>query len=380
MDNFKVFNPTTLYFGSNVIDNLSQCLGKTGKRVLLIYGKGSVKANGVYSKVAAQVELAGGEIFEYAGVKSNPVYQDVDAAARIAQENNIDVVVAMGGGSVIDTAKMVALTACVSHSSWDFFTKKTKPRKALPLICVLTLAATGTEMNSYAVIQNDTTKQKLSYGHPLIFPKYSFLDPAYTISVPYDYTAYGIVDIMAHALEAYFGKGESRLTDNITLEIVKETMYKGQLLLNNLQSYDLRADIMLAATLALNGTTVYGKSYGDWGVHAIGHVLSSLYDIPHGASLSIAYPAWLKLHREKIKNKIEYLGEKLFDEKITASETIKKMEDFLIKLKTPLKVTDIFVEAKREDIKRALVSNEVSGYYHKLSADDYDFLLEQMMD
>ncbi len=377
MENFKVYNPTKLHFGKDVVSKSGKILSSFGHRVLLIYGRGSVKKNGIYQTVISELKSSGCEIFEYGGIKSNPVFEDVDAAAALARESKVDVIIALGGGSVIDTAKMVALTACVTHSSWDFFTHKKEVKKALPLMCILTLAATGTEMNPYAVIQNDVTHEKRSYGHPLIFPKHSFLDPAFTLSVPYDYTAYGICDVIAHALEAYFGKGRADLTDNIIIEIVKETMHKGKLLLSNLQNYDLRADIMLAATLALNGTTTYGKSYGDWGVHSIGHVLSSLYDIPHGASLSIAYPAWLRLHKEKLSDKILFLGEKLMNA-ANVEETIEKLEQFFRTIKCPVSLNEIPQKTRKSEVLQQLQRQKVNGYYHKITDNDYVTLADLM--
>ena len=165
---------------------------------------------------------------------------------------------------------------------------------------MLTLAATGTEMNRFAVVQNNQTKEKLGYGDPLIYPKESFLDPSYTISVPANYTSYGITDLIAHSLEAFFGEGEASLSDRFVYAIIHEALDNGPLLMKDPENYLLREKIMYAATNALNNLTFYGRKSGDWGVHSIGHVLSVLYDIPHGASLSIAYPAWLRLHQDRI--------------------------------------------------------------------------------
>ena len=207
MDNFKAYNPTCILFGKEVINNLGKHTKEFGTKALLIYGKGSIKRNGIYETVKNNLSQSDIEIYEYSGIKPNPVFEDVDAAAKIAKQNNVDVIIAIGGGSVIDSAKMVAITAKADHSSWDFMIEKAKPKTALPIITVLTIAATGSEMNPFAVIQNDKTKQKIGFGHPLLFPKYSFLDPTNTLSVPYNYTSYSITDIIAHSLEAYFGKG-----------------------------------------------------------------------------------------------------------------------------------------------------------------------------
>jgi len=377
MDNFKAYNPTCILFGKDVINNLEKHTKEFGSKALLIYGKGSIKRNGIYDIVINKLRLSGIEISEYSGIKPNPIYQDVDAAAKIAKQNNVDVIIAIGGGSVIDSAKMVAITAKTDHSSWDFMIEKAKPLSALPLISVLTLAATGSEMNPYAVIQNDETKQKLGYGHPLIFPKYSFLDPSFTLSVPYDYTSYSITDIIAHCLEAYFGKGITDLTDNIIVAIIKETMQKGIRLLNDLNNYDLRADIMLAATMALNGMTFWGKSYGDWGIHNIGHELSSLYDIPHGASLSIVIPAWLKLHKNRIPERIVRLGHELFNVD-SAEKTIVEFENFFNIINSPVRISTLISILSKNEIVKQLKANKVSGANYMINDADYIELVELM--
>ncbi|MEA1896670.1 MAG: iron-containing alcohol dehydrogenase, partial [Bacteroidota bacterium] len=313
MENFTAYNPTRLHFGKNVTDKLGDVVKEYGKNVFLIYGQGSVKKYGYYNKIVKQLKDAGLKITEYSGIRPNPVIEDVEKAAALGKKNKVDVMVALGGGSVIDSAKIIGLCIASDTSAWNFMKWRARPEASVPLINVLTLAATGTEMNGAAVIQNPETGEKLGFVHELNFPKHSFLDPQFTISVPFDYTAYGIVDLIAHSLEAFFGKGEPSITDRIIFSIIKDAFYWGPKLLQDLQNYDLRANIMLDATLALNGLTNYGKQGGDWGVHAIGHQLSFLYDTPHGATLSIAYPAWLKLQKNRIPDRIKALGKGLFD-------------------------------------------------------------------
>ncbi len=378
MDNFKVYNPTCLIFGKDVAQNIGKKALEFGSRVLLVYGKGSVLKNGAYAAVTESLKAQGITVTEYSGIKSNPVYEDVDAAAALAREVHADAVIAVGGGSVIDSAKVISLTAKANHSSWDFISDTRKPSASLPLLCVLTMAATGSEMNPYAVIQNDKTRQKIGYGHPLMYPRYSFLDPSYTLSVPYNYTSYGITDVIVHSLEAYFGKGDCDLSDRIATAIIKECMHKGQMLLSDLNNYDLRADIMLASTLGLNGTTFYGKSYGDWGVHNIGHELSLLYDIPHGASLSIALPSWLRLQASRIPDKINKLGKDLFDVSDVES-TVNGFINFFKATGTPVKLSELTGAFNRAEILQQFTVNKVSGSCHTLSREDYEFLLDNML-
>jgi alcohol dehydrogenase YqhD (iron-dependent ADH family) len=379
MENFVLYNPVKLHFGKNVIENLGKMLTHYGKKVLLVYGSGSIKRNGIYDQVIDQLRKAGAEVYEYPGIRPNPVIEDVDAAAAMGREKRADVILAVGGGSVIDSAKIISITIPVEHSGWNFINGKAKPKTAVPLVAVLTLAATGTEMNRFAVVQNNKTKEKLGYGDPLTYPKESFLDPSYTLSVPLNYTSYGITDLIAHSLEAYFGEGEATLSDRFVYAIIREAIDNGPELLNDPGNYILRERIMYAATNALNNLTAYGRKSGDWGVHSIGHVLSVLYDVPHGASLSVVYPAWLKLHRNKIPDRIAELGKNLFQVR-SADEAITGLETFFKSIGSPVRLSDAGINSseKGEEIFRTLVSNHAEGNHHKLNENDYLELIRLM--
>jgi alcohol dehydrogenase YqhD (iron-dependent ADH family) len=371
VENFVAYNPVKLHFGKNVVEELGNTVRKYGKKVLLVYGKGSVKKYGYYDEVVEVLRDAGLDWVEYYGIKPNPVIEDVRKATVLAKENNVDVVVALGGGSVIDSAKIIAVAVSTGIEPWDIVSYKTLPESTLPLVCILTLAATGTEMNMGAVVQNKETKAKIGFVNPLLFPKESFLDPKYTLTVPSDHTTYGIVDLIAHALEAYFGAGEPAVIDVITLNIIKDAVRLAPDLLNDLTNYELRAEMMLDATLALNGLTMYGKKGGDWGVHSIGHEISLLFDTPHGATLSIVYPAWLRYHKNKIQERILKMGELLFESK-TADEAINSLEDFFISINSPVRLTDIGLQDKTDDIIKQLIRNKVSGINHKLNYHDLE--------
>jgi len=379
MENFTLYNPTKLHFGKDITNDLGKTIATYGNRVLLVYGKNSIKETGIYNQIKAQLNSIEAVVFEYSGIKSNPVVEDVDAASRLGRNSNVDVVLAVGGGSVIDSAKIMSITIPVSHSAWDFYTGLKKPVRAVPVIAVLTLAATGTEMNPFAVLQNHKSKQKLGWGNPLCFPKHSFLNPAFTITVPKNYTAYGIADIIAHSLEAYFGKGDASLSDRLVISIIKETMENGPALLNDLKNYELREKILYASTLALNGITMAGRASGDWGVHDCGHILSLLFDIPHGASLTIVYPAWLKLMKDRIPDRISQLGKDLFGVD-SARKTIEKFEEFFILIGCPVRLEEAGIsKVKRQQILDTMNFNKVSGMNHKLSSDDVAELLDQMI-
>ncbi len=379
IENFTAYNPTRLHFGKGVTENLGEVVKQYGQKVLIVYGKGSVKKYGYYDRVVDSLRNAGLEVVEYSGIKPNPLVEDVEKAAAFGREKMIDVIVALGGGSVIDSSKITALTIANNENPWNYMTWQAKPQKSIPLICVLTLAATGTEMNAAAVLQNEATGQKLGYVNPLNYPKESFLDPEFTTTVPADYTAYGIADLIAHALEAFFGAGEPSVIDKITTSIIKDAMEWGPLLLDDLTNYDLRANIMLDATLALNGLTSFGKRNGDWGVHAIGHELSLLFDTPHGATLTIAYPAWLKLQKERIPKRIATLGKLLFYTD-SMDETITSLESFFRKIHAPVNLSEaVILSSEKEKIILQLNKNKVSGMHHKLTDDDHVRLVELML-
>lgn len=376
MENFIAYNPTKLHFGRGVMDGLGKAIAEFGNRVLLVYGGGSIKKNGIYNQAIQQLKSINAEVIEYQGIKPNPIVEDVDAAAELGRKNNVDVILAVGGGSVIDSAKIISITIPVEHSGWDFYSGKAQPETAIPLVSILTLAATGTEMNPFAVVQNKATQQKLGYGHDLIYNQHSFLDPANTYSVPRDYTAYGIADLVAHSLEAYFGAGDASLSDKLVFAIINDAKEYGVDLLNDLQNYDLRAKIMYAAMMALNNTTMYGRVSGDWGVHSIGHILSLLYDVPHGVSLSIVIPAWLKFHKEIIPERIAFLGKNIFGVK-TTDETISAFEAYFRSIDCPIRLSEIATgRESKQEILKVMNLNKVGGANHKLSNEDHARILD----
>ncbi len=378
MENFVISNPTVLHFGRDVIQDLGNTVSQYGKRVLLVYGKGSVKKSGLYQQIMAQLTKVKAEVFEYSGIRPNPIVDDVDAAASLGRAKGIEVILAVGGGSVIDSAKVMGVTIPVFHSAWDFFSGRVKPTTSLPVIAVLTLAATGSEMNQFAVLQNNRTKNKQGLGHRVMYPVHSFLDPALTFSVPRDYTAYGLADIIAHSLEAYFGKGEAPLSDQIVFSILKEINEIGPKLINDLENYDLRARAMYASTLALNGLTLYGRVSGDWGAHSISHVLSVLYDIPHGAALSITYPAWLKLKAGVMADRIRHLGKNVYGVD-SVEDTIEEVEKHFRQMACPVRLSEVDIVSDRHPvIFEYLARNKVQGAYLPFEEYEYVELIEMM--
>ncbi len=385
MENFKYYNPTKVLFGKDVLEQFCNEITPNGKKALLIIGKNAVKASGLYARVVSLMNICGISHYTYEGIKANPIVQDADEATALAKEKKVDMVIAVGGGSVIDTAKAVAIGYYVNHSVWDFYTQKAaKPTQALPLFTILTLAATGTEMNSGSVLQDDASGMKLGYSAPCMFPKVSFLDPALTLTVPSNQTAYGISDLISHALEQFFGKGDSPLSDLYTAAVIKLAIQYGEKLILNLQDYEAREQIMWLATNALNGTLKAGKNAGDWGVHDFEHTLSVLYDIAHGAGLSIVYPAWLRHQQPKINAKLAFLAKEVFgvdasNETLAANIFIQKLENFYSTIGTPVKLSEAGIfPSQRNTILANLILNKVNGSVYTLNETDYAQLLDRM--
>lgn len=377
MQNFTAFIPTKVHFGQNVVQDIGDHASKIGSHALLVYGCGSTFRNGSYSDTVDGLKRANITITEYGGITPNPLVDDVSKASRLGREKGVDLVVAVGGGSVIDSAKVIAICVADECDPWDIMNRKHQPKSAVPILAVLTLAATGTEMNPASVIQNPRTKQKLGFRHEFMYPSHSYLDPGYTISVPKNYTAYGIVDLIAHCLEAWFGEGEASLSDRFTTAIIQEAIAYGPALMNDRTNFDLRSKIMWAATNALNNMTIYGRSSPDWGVHILAHTLSVLYDTAHGATLSIIYPAWLKVMRDRAADRIAPLGEALFNTS-DVDETIQCFENFFAQLGSPIRCQDAGIElACKSDILDLMNQNQAQGFNYPLSAAEREAILDQ---
>ncbi len=379
MENFISYNPTKLHFGKGVVSDLGAAAVSTGTKALLVYGGGSVMKNGSYDDTVEQLKSNNISIVEYNGIKPNPLVTNVDEAAQMGLKENVDFIVAVGGGSVIDSAKIIGVCISDNVKGWDIMMGKHEPKSTLPLILVLTLAATGTEMNPTSVLQNPETDDKRGFRHPVMSPKHSFLDPTYTKSVPADYTAYGVVDLVAHSLEAWFGNGDAPLSDRFVISIIKEALEIGPELMKDLGNYDLRARIMWAATNALNDVTMHARVSGDWGVHGLGHILSYLYDTAHGATLSIFYPAWLKHISRKSPDRVIELGTALFGTS-TAEGTIAGLENFFREMGSPVLASEAGINAENtNEILDLLHKHRVSGIHHKLNDDDREAIVNMIM-
>ncbi|ULO06066.1 iron-containing alcohol dehydrogenase [Paenibacillus sp. 19GGS1-52] len=294
MRKFEFYNPTKLIFGQGTLEALKIEVPKFGKNVLLMYGGGSIKRSGLYDKVMAQLNAIGAVVTELAGVEPNPRLSTVHTGVELCHEHNIDLILAVGGGSVLDCAKAVAVGAKYDGDMWDFVERKAAPQGALPLGTVLTMAATGSEMNNGSVITNEVTQEKMGWGSVHAFPAFSILDPENTFSLPRDQTVYGMVDIMSHVLEHYFHTdGNTTVQDGFCETLLRTVIETAPKLIEDLNNYELRETIMYCGTMALNGMVSMGFA-GDWATHNIEHAVSAVYDIPHGGGLAILFPQWMK--------------------------------------------------------------------------------------
>ncbi len=378
MENFIWNIPTQMHFGTDVCMKLRTILPSFGHKVMLLRGGESTVKNGIRAKMLTELNSAGVEWIEFSGIKSNPEIEETRAAVEMGRGFRPDVILAVGGGSVIDTAKAVAAAIPVDNDPWDLYTGKLKPKTAIPVIAVLTLAATGTEMNPFSVMQNRAEGIKTSFMSRLVAPKYSFLDPAFTVSVPRTYTAYGISDLVAHAMEAWFGEGEASLADRFVVAIIQEAIEYGPRLLKEVDNVDMRARIMFAATCALNELTMFGRKSGDWGVHGLGHVFSLLYGIPHGASLSAIFPAWMKHVATRDSARIAEFGKAVFgvsgvDQ--TIDRTVQMFRSFL----SPTNLGELKIDDYDEElVVDAMIRSEASGYHYLLGEEDFRAILGYM--
>lgn len=336
MYNFRFSVPTTIYFGKGQISHLSE-LADYGSKVLLVYGGGSIKRNGIYDTALKILGDAGVTVTELSGVEPNPRIETVRKGVELCKEQKLDMVLAIGGGSAIDCAKVVAAGAMYDGDAWDLVLDPTKITKALPIFSVLTLAATGSEMDSFAVISDMTKNEKWGTGADVLKPTMSVLDPTYTFSVSRKQTAAGTADMMSHTFENYFTKESGCDVQARFAEGLLKTMIKyGPIALEDPENYDARANLMWAASHAINGLIANG-SQPAWCVHPMEHELSAFYDITHGQGLAILTPAWMDFVLQKdpstAANFAEY-GRNVWgisgadDEKV-AEEAIAKTRTFL---------------------------------------------------
>lgn len=339
MYNFTFQNTTKIYFGENQLGHLGEELKQYGTRVLLTYGGGSIKKIGLYDKVMEELKKAGLTVFELSGIEPNPRHTTVNKGAQICKKEKIDVVLAVGGGSTLDCSKVIAAATFYEGDSWDLVIHKAPVTKALPLLTVLTLSATGSEMDSGGVISNMDTNEKYGLLHPLLQPKVSFLDPANTYSVSAFQTACGSADILSHVFDVFYFSFTEKMDmiDRVMEDVIKTVVKHGPIAVKEPENYEARANLMWASSWALNGFLQTGGSQAA-SCHAMEHELSAFYDITHGLGLAILTPRWMEyILDESTAPQFKKFGVNVFNVDASlsdmegAKQAIARLSDFLFK-------------------------------------------------
>ena len=383
MQNFDYMTPTRLIFGRESILKLPEVMRPLGKRVLLTYGGGSIKKIGLYDRVKEL--LSDFEIFELPGIQPNPKYDpSVLEGVRICKEQQIDVILAVGGGSVLDCSKAIAGSAYYDGDPWDIITGKAPTLKAIPIVDILTLAATGSEYDCGGVISRTDTNDKLAYFSPLVFPVCSILDPVYTFSVSKKQTAAGCADAMNHIIEQYFCEDSTLLTDGFCEAGLKSLMANAKSCLANPEDYRARAEMMFACTLGCNGIYSLGNSPSGWPCHGIEHALSAYYDITHGEGLAIITPRWMEhiLSERTLERFVKY-GINVFDIDTTltgmeiAHKAIEMTYAFFEEIGIPMHLREVGIGEERiDEMAHHIAVNEgLENAYVPLSEQDIKEIL-----
>lgn len=355
MQNFDYMTPTRLIFGRDAIAKLPEVMTQFGKKILLTYGGGSIKKIGLYQKVLEMLE--GYDIVELPGIQPNPKYDpSVLDGVRLCKEHNVDVILSVGGGSVLDCSKAIAAGAKYDGDPWDLISYKVKAKAALPIVDILTLAATGSEYDCGGVISRTETNDKIGYIDPLLFPVVSILDPVYTFTVSKKQTAAGIADAMNHTIEQYFVADSTLLNDGFCESMLRSLMTNGRKCLENPEDYTARAEMMLACTYGCNGILALGNSYSGWPCHGIEHALSAYYDITHGEGLAIITPRWMRhILSERTMDRFVKYGINVFGIDPTlpkqeiAGKAIDATYEFFESINIPMHLREVGIDDSRID-------------------------------
>lgn len=347
MNNFTFCNPTQIEFGKDKEKEMGNYLHVNGiKKVLLAYGSERIKKDGLFDTVVKSLKEFNIAFVEFGGIVSNPLLSKVYEGIEMAKTNHVDAILSVGGGSVLDSSKAIAAGALTDGDVWDFFLGKAAVEKALPIFDIITLAATGSEMNCGGVVTNDTTKQKYAIQSPFLFPKVSIINPELQSSVSRDYLVYSASDIIAHCIEGYFTATVQPTLINKQIEaIITTVMETTEKLIANPKDYDARAEFAWAATCALNGLTYVGTTGFGYPNHMIEHALSAICNVAHGAGLSVVMPAWMRWYKDKNEAQFARFAKTIFglDD---ANKGIDALEAWFNKIGTPTKLSQMGIDAK----------------------------------
>lgn len=350
MNNFVFFPATKYVFGKGVENKVAEQLEAFGmKKPLIVYGKGSVIRSGLLDRVKKSLEDAGIQFAELGGVQPNPVDAKVYEGIEIAKKENIDSVLAVGGGSSIDTAKAIAAAMPYDGDFWDFYCGKAKVTKALPVGVVLTIPAAGSEGSGNTVITKLEGLHKLGMGSDVLRPKFALMNPELTYTLPPYQTAAGITDMMAHIMERYFSNTPNvEITDRVAEGVLKAIITEAPKVIANPEDYDARANIMWSGTLAHNGVCSGGREE-DWATHGLEHELSAVYDVTHGAGLAVMFPAWMSYALNENPAKLAQFARRVFDidekdDRIAAEKGISALKEFLSSIDMPISMKELGID------------------------------------
>lgn len=379
MRNFRFACPTEFLFGKDTEQNVGAEVKKYGKKVLVHYGGGHIKKNGLYDRVMESLKEAGLEITELGGVKANPDIGLVREGIELCKKEKVEVILAVGGGSVIDSAKAIGIGVYYEGDVWDFFLKKVPVEKMMPLGVVLTIPATGSEASNTTVVTNSENGcLKRALSHNCLRPDFAVMNPELTYSLPAYQTAAGGVDIMSHVLERYFTREpDCGLTDRLCEAVLRTMIKQLPVVLEEPENYGARAEVMWAGTIAHNGILGTGRSE-DWGSHMLGHELSAFYDMTHGATLAIMIPCWMEyVYQTDIARFVKYavdvwgVENDVFRPEKTALEGIHKTREFFRALGMPVSFADAGIGADRiEEMAENCTRFGAVGGFVKLEKED----------
>lgn len=347
MENFDFISPTKIIFGKGTENRVGKEVKEYSKKILFVYGGGSIKKTGLYDRVVKSLKDNNVDFIELSGIKPNPRLEPVKKGIKICHDSNINFILAVGGGSVIDTAKAISAGALYDGDVWDFYIGKSEIKKALPIGVILTIAATGSEASNSSVITNENGWYKKGVNSDIIRPKFAIMNPELTYTLPPFQTAAGVADIMSHIMERYFTNVKNvDLTDRLCEATLRSVINNAPILKKEPENYDARAEIMWANTIAHNGLLDTGR-IGDWGSHKIEHELSGMYDIAHGAGLSIVFPAWMRyVYKHDIEKFVQF-AVRVWDVDLSyenqesiAIEGINRLEKFFKSMGLPTSLKD----------------------------------------
>ena len=381
MENFTFHIPTVIYFGKGQIEKLGPTISAYGSKVLVVYGGGSIKQNGIYEQVISALKENEFPYIELSGVEPNPTIETVRKGVQLCREHHVDLLLPVGGGSVIDCAKMISAGACYSGDPWDLVINSSKIQHAFPIITILTAAATGSQMDPAAVISNPDTHQKIGAKSPWLLPKVSFMDPTYTETVGPWQTACGVADIMSHTLENYFSNSHAFLQERVAEAILKTCIHYGLQAVQHPGDYEARANLMWASSWAINGFLKLGKMV-NFSVHPIEHELSAYYGITHGAGLAILTPHWMRyvLDDTSVVQFQNYginvwgISDQLDPYEI-ANLPIRKTEEYFRALGLPTSLREMEIGKEKFDEMAEHAATRMKGTYRQLSKQEIIELL-----